>query len=284
MLSSEISTLLTGRIIEFVVYPFTYSEAIDYCSDNSIMVPELNTFIKFGGYPLRLNMKSDEDSLLYLEQLLRDILEKDIFSRDSSIERQTFRRIFNYVLLNSGNDFNAENILNYLQTNYKNKNICSLKTIYNYLEKMEKAYLIMPINRYNIPGKEILKSNPKYYAIDNGMKLIASNTIKYDKGKCLENAVLIELLSRGYRVYVGKTYKGEVDFVVVKNGRKCFIQVCTSLLNEDIIKREFGAFSCIKDPSPKYVFSIDEDDMSQNGITHINIQKFMLKKVDLFLS
>ncbi len=116
------------------------------------------------------------------------------------------------------------------------------------------------------------------------MRYICSNSNNYDRGKFLENVILIELLSRDYDVYVGKTYKGEVDFVAVKNGKKCFIQVALTMEQQETVEREFSAFSPIKDGSPKYVLSLDSIDMSQNGITHINIIDFLLKKVDLYLS
>ena len=193
-------------------------------------------------------------------------------------------KIAKYVLVNAGSDFNPEAIYNYLKSNNGGKEYCNLRTIYNYLDKLEKAFLIKPIYRYNISGKKILSSNPKYYAIDNGMRIINVDSNFYDRGKFLENVICIELLSRGYELYIGKTYKGEVDFVACKNGKKCFIQVAYIMESEETITREFGAFSPIKDASPKYVFSLDRMDMSRNGITHINIIDFLLGKVDIFLS
>ena len=171
-----------------------------------------------------------------------------------------------------------------MKSNNGGKEYCSIATLYNYLERLEKAFLIKPIYRYNIPGKAALKSNPKYYAIDNGMRIVNANANSFDIGRYLENLVCIELLARDYEVYVGKTYKGEVDFVAIKNERKCFIQVSYLMASEETIKREFGAFSCIKDPSPKYVMSLDRFDMSRDGIAHINIEDFCLGKKDLYLS
>lgn len=149
---------------------------------------------------------------------------------------------------------------------------------------MEQAFLIKPIYRYKISGKTALKSNPKYYAIDNGFRLINAHSNDYDRGKFLENAICVELLSRRYEVYVGKTYKGEVDFIVMKNGKKCFIQVSYMMDSQSTIDREFGAFSPIKDASPKYVLSLDPIDMSRNGITHINVIDFLMRKEDFFLN
>lgn len=284
MLSTEISTLLTGRIIEFIIYPFTFNECNEYLKLNEQNEIDFNNYLRLGGYPLRLELSNEKSQRDYLTELFNNICEKDIFVRDSEIEKNKFIKIARYVLLNAGCDFNPEKIYNYLKNENGGKEYCALSSIYNYLDKMEQCFFIKPIYRYNIPGKAILKSNPKYYAIDNGMRFICSNGNNYDRGKFLENIVLIELLSRDYEVYVGKTYKGEVDFVATKNGKKCFIQVTLSMEQEETIDREFGAFRPIKDGSPKYVLSLDSIDMSREGIIHINIVDFLLGKVDLYLS
>lgn len=285
MLSSEISTLLTGRVIEFPIYPFTYAESEEYRTLNGKKIENsFFDYLKLGGYPLRFDLSDEESVKGYLKELYQNICQKDIFARDINIEKTKFYKISSYILANAGKDFSVESIYNYLKSNSGGKEYCSLASLYNYLEKMEKSFLIKPIYRYNIPGKAMLKSNPKYYALDNGMRLVNSNSNEFDVGRYLENLLCLELLSRGYEVYVGKTYKGEVDFVVTKNAKKCFIQVSYLLTDEDTIEREFGAFSCIKDHSPKYVLSLDSIDMSRDGITHLNIIDFCLGKVDLFLS
>ena len=282
MLSSEISTLLTGRIIEFTIYPFTFSEANEYVKKQNREPIEFGNYLRLGGYPLRFDIPDEKAERDYLKELFDNICRKDIFARDSKMEKTKFLKVAKYVLLNAGCDFNPEKIGNYLKT--KGKEDCSVATIYSYLEKLESSFLIKPIYRYNIAGKTILKSNPKYYAIDNGMRYICSSGDSYDRGRFLENVILIELLSRDYEVYVGKTYKGEVDFVACKNGKKCFIQVALTMEQQETIDREFGAFSPIRDGAPKYVMSLDAIDMSRDGITHLNIVDFLLGKVDIHLS
>ena len=285
MLSAEISTLLTGRIVEFTIYPFSYAEAIEYRKESGQPIGEpFADYLRYGGYPLRFDLTNEAAVKRYLKELYLNICQKDIFARNSDIEETRFNKIASYVLSNAGKDFNPEAIYNYMKSNNGGKEYCSLVTLYNYLERLKKAFLIKPIYRYNIPGKSALKSNPKYYAVDNGMRFVNAIADSYDMGRRLENLVCIELLSRDYEVYVGKTYKGEVDFVAVKNGRKCFIQVSYIMESEETIEREFGAFSCIKDPSPKYVMSLDRFDMSRDGIAHINIEDFCLGKKDLYLS
>jgi len=285
LLSSEISTLLTGRIIEFNIFPFCFEESVQYKKNSSSqLINDFADYLELGGYPFRFNLDSKDDVKSYLNELYNNICEKDIFSRDVEIEKIKFNKIASYVLLNAGNDFNPESIYNYLKSNNGGTEYCSIKSIYNYLEKMEKSFLIKPIYRYNISGKQILKSNPKYYSIDNGMRIIKASSNDYDRGRFLENLICMELLYRGYEVYVGKTYKGEVDFVAMKNGKKCFIQVAYIMDNEETIAREFNAFSPIKDASPKYVLSLDMINMSRNGVTHLNIIDFLTHKNDLFLS
>ncbi len=285
MLSTEISTLLTGRVIEFPIYPFTYEESERYRElIGNKKADSFFDFLKLGGYPLRFELADEDSERRYLRELYQNICQKDIFARDSDIEKTKFGKIASYVLSNAGTEFNPEKICNFLKESNGGKEYCSLTTLYNYLDKMEKSFLIKPIYRYDIPGKAALKSNPKYYAIDNGMRFVNGNSNSFDMGRYLENLVCVELLSRGYEVYVGKTYKGEVDFIASKNGKKCFLQVAYILESEATIEREFGAFSCIKDHSPKYVLSLDKVDMSRDGIIHLNIVDFCLHKVDLMLS
>jgi len=284
MLSSDISSLLTGRTITFEINPFSYDEAIAYLDlKQKTINNSFANYLMLGGYPLRFDLDEEESVKQYLDELYNSILNKDIFTRNVDIEKEKFVRVSKYILINAGHEFNAKNIADYLCEEYGEEYI-SIQTIYNYIDKMKKCYLIREINRYSIPGKEILKSNPKYYAIDNGFRIINTNSGEYSPTRFLENIICNELISRGYEVYIGKTYKGEVDFVAMKNSKKCFIQVSYIMESEETIDREFSAFSPIKDASPKYVLSLDRIDMSRNGITHLNIEDFLLHKVDVVLS
>ena len=149
---------------------------------------------------------------------------------------------------------------------------------------MEEAYLLKRVSIYDISGKAVMSSKPKNYALDNGFRFIKTNTVDIQNGFFLENVVYLELLSRGYKVYVGKKYNGEIDFVAVLNGRKCFIQVAYLMVDEATVNREFGAYSSVRDASPKYVISMDRIDMSKDGIIHLNLTDFLSGKKDLFLT
>lgn len=287
LLSGELATLLVGRTVEFQIMPFSYFEAVQLFEMSKKSVPEnfIINYIKWGGMPQRFDFEQESDIQKYLEDVFNGIVEKDIYKRDSDIEKYKFNTISGYILSNAGKEFSAENITNFYNCkNEKNKVGIEKKTIYNYVEKLEKAYLISRVKRFNIVGKEVLKTIEKHYAIDTGFRTINTNLINYEDTFFLENIIYNELILRGFSVYTGKTYKSEIDFVAINGKKKCFIQVSYLMPNESTIKREFEAFEPIKDASPKYVLSLDKIDLSHNGITHINLEDFLLHKKDLFLA
>ena len=186
-----------------------------------------------------------------------------------------------YILANAGKELSIDNIVDTFRKN--NKEI-SKRTVYNYIDRMKKVYLIHGVGRYNIVGKTALSNREKQYAVDMGFRTINTNAINYEDTFFLENIIYNELLTRGFTVFAGKTYKGEIDFVAIRNGKKCFIQVAYLLASEETVKREFGAYSRITDASPKYVMSLDKIDMSHDGIVHMNIIDFLLRRRDLMLT
>ena len=288
LLSGELATLLVGRTVEFKILPFSYKESCDYLELNGVNVNHdefFYNYLEFGGLPQRFDFKSPDATLKYLKEHYQGICEKDIFKKNSSIEKYKFNAICSYVLANAGKEFSAENVMNFYNSNNQaEKKEIEKKTIYNYLEKMEKAFLISRVQRFNIAGKEILKTKEKQYAMDMGLRIIQTNTVHFEDTFFLENIIYNELIVRDYEVFVGKTYKGEVDFVAIKGNKKCFIQVAYLLASQATIDREFDAFLPISDASPKYVLSLDKMDMSRNGIAHINIIDFLLGKKDIYLT
>ena len=283
LLSGELATLLTGRTVEFEIMPFSFREMRDYYKLNNIEWNEdlFYDYLKWGGFPLRFDYKSETAIQKYISNLYESIVNRDIVKKSRSIEKKSFMDISLYILANAGKELSIDNIIKeYARQNKK----VSRRTIYNYLDRMKKAYLIHGVGRYNINGKTALSNKEKQYAIDMGFRTINTNTINYEDTFFLENIVYNELLTRGYKVFAGKTYKGEIDFVAIKESRKCFIQVAYLLASEDTIKREFGAYGRITDASPKYVLSLDKIDMSHDGIVHLNIIDFLLGKVDLMLT
>lgn len=283
LLSGELATLLTGRTVEFEILPFSFYEMKQYYELNRMAWSEemFSDYLKWGGFPLRFDYKDETSVHRYLSNLYTSIVNRDIVGKSKSADKKAFMDISSYLLANAGKEFSAGNVI----AAYKKENKeVSKRTIYNYLERMKKAYLIHGVGRYNITGKSALSNREKQYAIDTGFRTINTNTINYEDTFFLENIIYNELIARGYTVFSGKTYKGEIDFVAVKDGKKCFIQVAYLLAGEETIKREFGAYNKITDASPKFVMSLDKIDLSHNGIVHMNIIDFLLRKADLMLT
>ena len=284
LLSGRLASLLVGRCKEFKIMPFTYSEFIKFYEVNKLELPNnpLQNYIRFGGMHQRMDYVLEEDIKEYLKSIYYGIIDKDICDKKSKIDKETFILIAKYIINNISKEFSVQNIVDYYNLN--NQDNIYRKIVYRYLEKLEQACLISRVKRFDIATKRTLKQIEKQFVVDNGFLLACNDSNKIFIGHALENIIYNELIYRGYDVKIGKTYKGEIDFVAIKDGKKCFIQVAYLLMDDDIIEREFKAFDSVRDPSPKYVFSLDEYDMSKDGITHINIEKWLLNKVDINLS
>lgn len=285
MLSGDLATLLTGRTVEFEIFPFSFKESVDYMALNNIECSPgefIKDYIKWGGFPLRFSFREETSIKRFLDNLYSNIINRDIIKKSSKMDKKSFKDISLYIMSNAGKEFSAQNLANYYST--KCKKSVSTRTIYNYLEKLHKAYILHSCKKYNISGKAVLDSSDKFYATDTGFRTLNTNTINYEDTFFLENIIYNELLIQGFTVYTGKTNKGEIDFVAIKDNKKCFIQVAYLLSSENTIKREFGAYDKITDASPKYVLSLDKIDLSHDGIEHLNIVDFLLHKVSLHLS
>lgn len=283
LLSGELATLLTGRTVEFEVFPFSFLEMKEYFELNNRKFEDdmFYDYLKWGGFPVRFDFRDDASIHRYLLGIYEGIINKDIIGKSKSIDKKAFMDISLYILANAGKELSINNVINsYAKENKK----ISKRTIYNYLEKMKKAYLIHGVGRYNIVGKSALSNKEKQYAVDIGFRTINTNTLNYEDTFFLENIIYNELRARNYTVFAGKTYKGEIDFVAIKDGKKCFIQVSYLLAGAGTIEREFGAYKKITDASPKYVMSLDKIDMSRDGIIHLNIIDFLLERRELMLT
>lgn len=283
LLSGRLSSLLVGRCKEFKILPFSYTEFLQYYKENNLPLPlqPLNNYIRLGGMPQRFDYDNEDDIKNYLISLFNGIIDKDICNSRSNINKENFTTLAKYIISNATKEFSATSISDYF--NKTNNGNIARENIYRYLEKLEQACLISRVKRFDIANKRTLRLIEKHFVIDNGFFLACSQSNNILISHALENLIYNELIYRGYEIKIGKTYKGEIDFVVTKNNTKCFIQVAYLLSDESIIKREFSAFSSIKDSAPKYVFSLDQFDMSQDGIKHINIEDFLLNKIDIVL-
>lgn len=283
LLSGRLSSLLVGRCKEFKILPFSYTEFLQYYKENNLPLPlqPLNNYIRLGGMPQRFDYDNEDDIKNYLISLFNGIIDKDICNSRSNINKENFTTLAKYIISNATKEFSATSISDYF--NKTNNGNITRENIYRYLEKLEQACLISRVKRFDIASKRTLRLIEKHFVIDNGFFLACSQSNNILISHALENLIYNELIYRGYEIKIGKTYKGEIDFVVTKNNAKCFIQVTYLLSDESIIKREFSAFSSIKNSAPKYVFSLDQFDMSQDGIKHINIEDFLLNKIDIVL-
>ena len=283
LLSGRLSSLLVGRCKEFKILPFSYTEFLQYYKENNLPLPlqPLNNYIRLGGMPQRFDYDNEDDIKDYLISLFNGIIDKDICNSRSNINKENLTTLAKYIISNATKEFSATSISDYF--NKMNNGNITRENIYRYLEKLEQACLISRVKRFDIASKRTLRLIEKHFVIDNGFFLACSQSNNILISHALENLIYNELIYRGYEIKIGKTYKGEIDFVVTKNNTKCFIQVAYLLSDESIIKREFSAFSSIKDSAPKYVFSLDQFDMSQDGIKHINTEDFLLNKVDIVL-
>ena len=284
LLSGRLASLLVGRCKEFKIMPFTYNEFLNYYKENGLMLPEkpLQNYIRFGGMPQRMDYESEEDIKEYLKSIYYGIIDKDICNTKAKINKETFITLSKYIISNVTKEFSVTSIVDYYNQNNSDK--IYNENVYRYLEKLEKACLISRVKRYDVATKRTLKHVEKQFVVDNGFMLACNDSNKIFIAHALENLVYNELLYRGYDVKIGKTYKGKIDFVAMKDGKKCFIQVAYLLSSDDVIEREFGAYDSVRDPSPKYVLSLDEYDMSKDGIIHFNIEEWLLNKVDVTLS
>lgn len=285
MLSGKMASLLVGRCIEFRVMPFSFKEAAEYLQliGKQVNPDELiYDYISWGGLPLRFSFEREADIKAYVEQTYHGIIDRDIITEKSKVSRQKFTRFSDYVMANAGKEFSSKNIETYFAI--ENDEHFEKKSIYRYLDKMEKACLINRVKRFNIVGKRAMSYVEKQYAVDTGFRMVNTNLVNFEDTFFLENVIYNELISRGYEVFTGKTYKGEVDFVVIDGRKKCFIQVAYYLHGPETIQREFGAFSPISDAAPKYVLSLDRFDYSRDGIGHINIVDFLMKRKDIALN
>lgn len=278
LLSGELSTYLAGRYIEFVVYPFSFKEFFEIMKEKNkeIELKEVfQDYIKFGGMPFLHNLDYNyEASMQYLQDLYASIILKDITQRNNIRDTDLLERIINYIIMNIGNTFSATSISKFFKS--ENRKV-AIETILNYIKACEEAFLVYRVARNDLLGKKILNVNEKYYIADHGIREAIMENNQKNINQVLENIVYFEMLRRGYNVKIGKVDNLEIDFVCKKNDETIYIQVSYLLASEDTKEREFSVLENIKDNYPKYVLSMDEFDMSRNGIKHVNLIKFLVK-------
>lgn len=233
-------------------------------------------YLLSGGMPYPANLQyAEEPSLQYLIDVFNSIQLKDIVKRNKVRDVDLLERILAYVMTNVGTTFSATSLSKFFKGEQRT---VAPETILNYIKYCCDAYLFYQIRRQDLQGKQILTTNEKYYIADHGIREAVLGGNMRDINLILENIVFMELLRRGYTVTVGKSGDKKVDFVCDKRSEKLYVQVSYLLATTETIDREFGVYDNIKDNFPKYVVSLDELDMSRNGIKHRNIRDFLLSQ------
>ena len=279
LLSGELATYLAGRYVEFVIYPFSFDEFIQLYHT---IFPEADVrmcftrYLTAGGMPYLANLRYEETACRqYLQDLFNSVELKDIVQRNKVRDVDMLERIIAYVTANIGTTFSSTAISKYLKSEGRS---VSPETVLGYLKACTDAFLFYQVKRQDLRGKKILTVNEKYYVADHGVREAVFGGNQRDINLVLENIVYLELLRRGYAVTVGKISDKEIDFICESQGNRLYIQVAYLLASEDTIQREFGVYERIRDNYPKYVLTLDEFDMSRDGIKHRNIRDFLVDK------
>lgn len=280
MMSSEIATYLTGRYVSFQVYPLSFEEYLAFRREvTEVKNPhqELADYVRLGGFPAtHLRAYSQDDVYTIVRDIYNSTIFSDIVRRNQIRKVDQLERVVKYTFSNVGNTFSAKSISDYLKSE---KRSIDNETVYSYLEKLEKAYILHRCSRYDLQGKEILKTQEKFYLADTSLRYSVLGYGPDSVASSLENVVYLELCRRGYKVYIGKTTDGEVDFVASRQEEKLYVQVTQEIHSEKTEKREYERLLEIKDNYPKYVLRTDEfASGNYEGIKTMHIADFLLSK------
>ena len=274
LMSSEISTYLTGRYISIPVYTLSFSEYLDFKQNDSRSPKELlNEYLRFGGFPIVALGHFDERSAYQIvEGIYNSVITNDITRRHNIMNFDLFNRVVKYIVENVGKTFSANAIAKFLKSEGRS---LSVEAVYNYLDWLEKAFVIYRCQRYDLQGKSVLKTQEKFYLADASLKYCIMGFNPKSIASMLENIVYFELLRRGYEVYIGKNEAKEIDFVAVRRDERIYVQVCRRLPEES--DREVANLLEIKDHYPKYVVTLDELAAGNiNGVKIVHLADFLL--------
>ena len=278
MMSSEISTYLTGRYISFRIFTLSFSEYLNFKKEYAEIgdpKDELIDYIRFGGFPATHLQNYSEDEVY---TIVRDIYNSTIFSdivkRNQVRKVDQLERIVKFAFDNVGRTFSAKSISDYLKSEHRT---IDNETVYSYLEKLESAYILHRCSRYDIQGKELLKTQEKFYLADSAFRYSVLGYTKTSIAAMLENVVYLELLRRGYTVNIGKTPDGEIDFVAVRREEKLYVQVTKEIRSAETEQREYNRLLEIHDNYPKYVLMTDNfAGGNYEGIKTMHVADFLL--------
>jgi len=279
LLSSELSTLLSGRYVEFNIYSLGFEEFLKFrMQKKQNIAKEFENYLKYGGFPVIHNFGFNEEvTYQYIKSLYNTILLKDVVARYNIRNIRLFQDVVKFTFSNLGQIFSANSIIKYLKNQKKNVGV---DTIQNYLLYLESSFLLYKVPRYDIKGKRILELYEKYYLGDISLKNAVLGFNDNDISGMLENIVFLKLKQENYNVFIGKYDDYEVDFIAEKNGMKKYVQVAYLLKDNKTIEREFSVLEKIKDNYPKFVITMDELPKSnRNGISRMHIIDFLMEEI-----
>lgn len=272
LMSSDLATLFTGRTFEIEVFPFSFNEYKKYYNVKQ-NYPAFDNFIKDGGMSGSYIYQNQNDRIAYLKNVYKTLIIRDITQKYKIRNKMLINKITSFMVDNISNITSSRNIANFLSTN---KDEINHKTVGAYLQYLCNSFLFYRVSRYDIRGKQYLSTSDKYYLSDHAFRYSLIGTKNADTGRILENIVAIELLRRGYEIYVGVLRNSEIDFVAIKNGIKIYIQVADDITNKNTLERELKPLFTIKDGYQKMVIARTRSETYQiEGITIIDIAKWL---------
>ena len=274
LMSSEISTYLTGRYVTIPVFPLSFEEYLTFKAGSALSQKELlNEYIRYGGFPIvALGTYDERTAYQIVEGIYHSVISNDIARRHSITNQELFNRVVRFIIENVGKNFSANSIVKFLKSEGRS---LTVETIYNYLEWLEKAFVIYRCQRYDLQGKAVLKTQEKFYLADPALKYCMMGFNPKSIASMLENIVYFELRRRGYDVYVGKNETKEIDFVAVRRDERVYVQVCREL--PDASDREIVNLLEIKDHYPKYVVTMDDlAGGNIDGVRIVHLVDFLL--------
>lgn len=279
LLSGELATHLSGRTLSFKIMPFNFQEFCEFKKSegqNGTLDEYMKEYLTWGGFPLVCKETDENSKMVILSNIFDSVVLKDIVMRNKVASPAALEKVLEYLVANSSTTISGNGIAASLSDGGQP---VSAPMVYDYMRFITDACVCDKVSRYDIRGKKILSFEEKTYVCDLGFFHIKKNRVKDEYNYIIETLCYNELISRGYQVYIGKTHKGEIDFIATRGSEKIYVQAAYLLTDETVVEREFGAYRNVQDHYPKYVVSMDKMTVSRDGITHMNLIDFCLKGI-----
>lgn len=279
MLSSEIATLISGRYVQIEMLPLSFKEYVSSTGSEADLARKYTSYLENSSFPYALELADHPKELRdYLEGLFNTIVVKDISLRKKITDPMMLRSLLRFLFDNIGSPLSSKKIADTMTSEGRKIDV---KTVEKYIDALMESYVVYEARRYNIKGRQYLKTLEKYYVVDIGMRYMLLGSRSTDVGHILENVVYLELLRRGYDVYVGKVDELEVDFVAVDSKKTTYFQVAATVRDESTLKRELAPLQSINNHYPKLILTLDDDpEADYEGIRRVNALNWLMRKVD----